>query len=300
MNLGVGLPTAGSTASPEAIAKLATGAERIGLASVWTFERQLLPTEPTAIGGSSRLNLPRVYASVYDPLETLSYVAAQTSTIRLGTSVVNALFQPPVVLARRIATLDQLSGGRAVIALGQGWMSQEFETVGVPASRRGAGFEEHIEAMRAAWGPDPVRFEGRFYRFAESEIGPKPVQPGGPPLLAGANATAAITRAARMGLGLNPMLRSWESLEADVRTFRQAAQEAGHDPMSLPIVVRVNGSITDAAKPYDKRSPLTGSVEQVAEDLPRLRALEVDEVFWSMSTPPAQQLDALQRLLAAG
>src|SRR5439155_10385200 len=121
--------------------------------------------------------------------------AARTERIELGTSVLDALFHSPVVLARRIATLDRLSGGRLLAGVGQGWMSQEFESAGVSMKRRGAGFEEHVRAMRAVWGHDPVSFEGRFYRIPECEIGPKPVREGGPVLLVGGVAPAAIERA---------------------------------------------------------------------------------------------------------
>ena len=91
-------------------------------------------------------------------------------------------------------------------------MSQEFATAGVPPARRGAGFQEHIEAMRAVWGPDPVRFDGRFYQIPESEIGPKLVQAGGPRLLVGAVAQPAVERAARLGLGLTLIMFSWDVL----------------------------------------------------------------------------------------
>lgn len=148
--------------------------------------------------------------------------------------------------------------------------------------------------MRAAWAPDPVRFDGAFYRIAESQIGPKPARPGGPPLLAGAAAPAAIERAARMGLGLNPVAVSWEHLETTLATFRRAAERAGRDPAALPVVVRVNGSVRTAAR--DQRAPLTGSVGQVADDVARAAALGVDEVFWAMSTPPEEQLEAMARL----
>ncbi|MGH8931324.1 MAG: TIGR03619 family F420-dependent LLM class oxidoreductase [Egibacteraceae bacterium] len=297
MELGLALPTYGSAASPEAIVQVAEGAERIGLAAVWTFERLLRPTEPVPLGGGGPpMLLPDAYANVYDPLETLSYLAAKTSRIQLATSVIDALFHPPVVLARRLATLDRFSGGRLIVGLGQGWMPQEFSVAGVPPTRRGAGFQEHIEAMRAVWGPDPVRYEGRFYQIAESEIGPKPVQPGGPPILAGAVAPPSIERAARMGLGLNPVLMSWDGLRDTVETFRRAAKSAGHDPSSLPVMVRVNGSIT--TKPLDERAPLTGSVEQVAEDLAQARSVGADHVFWSMDTEPAEQLAVMEQLLA--
>ncbi|MCO5969835.1 TIGR03619 family F420-dependent LLM class oxidoreductase [Actinoallomurus soli] len=297
MDFGLNLPSYGSGASPETVVRVAEQAERIGLGAIWTFERLLRPMEPVSYGGFAPLApLPEAYATVYDPLETLSFLAARTSRIRLGTSVMAAPLHPPVVLARRLATLDVLSGGRLVVGLGQGWMAQEFAVAGVPRERRGERFAEHIAAMRAVWGPDPVRFDGDFYAIPESQIGPKPVRPGGPPLVVGAVAPAAVQRAARLGLGLNPVVMAWEQLDDTVSTFRRAAEEAGHDPASLPIVVRVNGSIT--TKPREERTPLTGSVDQVLEDLDRVRALGAAHVLWAMRTHPDEQLAVMEDLLA--
>ena len=137
---------AGRGASPETIAQVAEEAERIGLDSVWAWERLMRPTVPIAMGGPGGpvMEAPEDFAPVYDPIETLSYVAARTSRITLGTSVLDALFQSPVILARRLATLDRLSDGRLVAGIGQGWMEQEFEAAGVSMRRRGAGFEEHL------------------------------------------------------------------------------------------------------------------------------------------------------------
>ena len=167
-------------------------AERSGLDSVWSWERLMRPTVPIAMGGAGRAGdgCARDFGMVYDPIETLAYVAARTSRITLGTSVLDALFQSPIILARRLATLDRLSDGRLIAGIGQGWMEQEFQAAGVSMKRRGAGFEEHILAMRAVWGPDPVSFEGRFYRIPDADIGPKPVRPGGPSLVVGRRVTA--------------------------------------------------------------------------------------------------------------
>ncbi|KAB2349421.1 TIGR03619 family F420-dependent LLM class oxidoreductase [Actinomadura rudentiformis] len=296
MKLGLHLPIAGHDTSPEAIARTAEEAERIGLDSVWAWERLLRPTVPIAMGGPGGpvMDPPEAFGSVYDPLDTLAYVAARTTRVTLGTSVLVSLFQNPIILARRIATIDRLSGGRLVAGIGQGWMEQEFTAAGVPMSRRGAGFEEHIMAMRAVWGPDPVRFDGRHYQIPESEIGPKPVRPGGPTLLIGAAVPAAVERAARLGAGLTLVIFDFDAIRETVATFRRAAEAAGHDPASLPIALQVNGSVT--AKPLDERAPLTGSPEQVATDL---EALDADHVFWNdPMTPTDEQLHNLAQLVA--
>ena len=226
MKLGVHLPVAGKGASPETIMQVALEAESLGLDSVWSWERLMRPTVPIALGGAGGpvMDAPEMFGIVYDPIETLSYVAARTSRITLGTSVLDALFQSPIILARRLATLDQLSDGRLFVGIGQGWMDQEFEAAGVSMKRRGAGFEEHIMAMRAVWGPDPVSFEGRFYRIPEADIGPKPVRPGGPRLMAGAASPAAIERAGRLGVGLTLVIFDWDTIREASQDFPRRGQ----------------------------------------------------------------------------
>ncbi|GAA2586026.1 TIGR03619 family F420-dependent LLM class oxidoreductase [Actinomadura fulvescens] len=299
MKLGLHLPIYGNDTSPEVIAHTAEEAERIGLDSVWTWERLLRPTVPIAMGGPGGpvMDPPEAFGSVYDALDTLAYVAARTTRVTLGTSVLVSLFQNPVILARRIATIDRLSGGRLLPGIGQGWMEQEFTASGVPMSRRGAGFEEHVAAMRAVWGPNPVRFDGRRYQIPESEIGPKPVRPGGPTLLFGAAVPASVERAARLGAGLTLVIFDWDTIRETIAAFRRAAEAAGHDPAALPIAIQVNGSIS--ARPVDERAPVTGSPEQVATDLAELEALNVDHVFWNDPVQSTEeQLHNLQQLIA--
>ncbi|NGO06144.1 TIGR03619 family F420-dependent LLM class oxidoreductase [Streptomyces sp. HC44] len=296
VQIGAALPSAGVGASADALAGVAQAAERMGLGSVWTYERLLRPTQPIPMGGAGGpvMSGPPEWADAYDPIETLAYVAAKTESIRLGTSVVAALLHGPVVLARRLATLDRLSGGRLMAGLGQGWMEQEFTAAGVPMARRGAGFEEHLEVMRAVWGPNPVRHDGRFYRVPESEIGPKPVRPGGPSVLVGAATPPAVDRAARLGLGLCLVVFDWDALRGTVAAYRRTAEAAGHDVASLPLVVQVNGAVTGGGA-VDERAPLTGAVEQVADDLIELDRLGADHVFWLMIDQD-EQLDVLGRL----
>lgn len=296
VKLGVHLPVAGSGASPGAMAQVAQEAERIGLDSVWCWERLMRPTVQIAMGGPGGpvMDAPEDFGTVYDPLETLAFVAGQTSRITLGTSVLDALFYSPVILARRLATLDRLSEGRLVAGIGQGWMEQEFAAAGVPMSRRGAGFEEHLQAMRAVWGPNPVRFQGRFFEVPEADIGPKPVREGGPSVVVGAASPPAVERAARLGLGLCLVIFDWEMVRGLVDTFRTAARDHGTDPASLPVLLQVNGNVTE--EPLDERGPLLGSPEQVAEDLHEVERLGVEHVYWNTDGEPLRQLPLLAQL----
>lgn len=293
IDLGIHLPITGQSATPEHISAVAERAEQIGLASVWTYERLMRPAEPFMFGVGP-MPLPESSSSVFDPLETLSFVAARTSRIQLGTSVVNSLFHNPVVLAKRLATLDRLSNGRLLAGIGQGWMAQEYEAAGIPQSRRGAGFAEHIEAMRAAWGPNPVRYEGRFHQIPEASVGPKAVRANGPTLLVGAGAPAAVERAGRMGLGLTLVIFDWDMTAGILDAYHKAYQAPEDQPPAL-IVVQVNGTITEEAQ--DERMPLTGSLDQVIEDLTRLEDLGVRHVIYHpMDADTDEQLGRLEEL----
>jgi probable F420-dependent oxidoreductase len=277
MQLGVQLPTSGALAGPANIARIAREAEQLGYHSVWTYERLLRPMAEISMFGAPPARIPETYRLTYEPLETLSYVAALTDTVKLGTSVIDALLHPPIVLARRFATLDQLSGGRVIAGLGQGWMPQEFEAANVPMKRMGAGMDEVVEAMRACWGPDPTQYQGRFYRIEAAEVNPKPVQEP-LPILFGSTTPAGIARAARIADGFNPIAFSAEQLPETVATFRRLAQEAGRDAAALSVVARANVPLTD--DPISGNRPfLGGAPEQIAEDIARLESSGVDTVL---------------------
>jgi probable F420-dependent oxidoreductase len=295
VELGIALPTSGALASGPNIKRVAQEAERLDYAALWTYERLLRPLAKIMPGPDGELQrLPEDYRETYEPLETLSYVAALTERIKLGTSIIDALFHVPVVLARRFATLDRLSGGRAIAGLGQGWMPQEFATANVPLKRRGAGLDEVVAAMRACWGPDPVEYQGRFYGIEASEVNPKPIQTP-LPIIIGAATEAGLTRAARIADGLNPGAYGYDQLVTAVRTFRTAATEGGRDASALPVYARANVPMT--TDPLgDGRPFLGGSPAEIAADVERLTEHGVDHVFFYNTTPDG--LDNQLRLMA--
>lgn len=295
MELGVALPTSGPLAGPKAIVRVAQEAERLGYDAVWTYERLLRPLAEVPQFGGPPQPVPEYYRLTFEPLETLSYVAAVTERIRLGTSVIDALLHPPVVLARRFATLDQFSGGRVIAGLGQGWMPQEFETANVPIRRIGAGMDEVVAALRACWGADPVAYQGRFYRIAPSEVNPKPVQAHLPVLL-GAMSPGGVQRAARIADGLNPIAVSKDVLLQLTAGFHAALEAGGGDRAGAPVVARANVPIT--LEPLGGDRPfLGGSPRQIAGDLAELEGTGVTQVLFANMAPT--DLDTEVGLLAA-
>lgn len=279
MELGIALPTSGPLASPANIARAAQEIERLGYDSLWTYERLLRPTAPVSMGGGEPQPVPSIYRLTYEPIETLAYVAALTDRIKLGTSIIDALLHPAIVLAKRFATLDQLSGGRVIAGLGQGWMPQEFAAAGVPMSRIGRGMDEVVAALRACWGPDPVAYEGAFTHIAESEINPKPVQPH-VPILLGAMSPGGVRRAARIADGLNPVTITRDQLLALAEAFRGAVEEQGRDRDSATVVARANVPLATRDL-GDDRPFLGGSPRQIADDLRTLDGTGVDHVLFS-------------------
>src|SRR6266496_803135 len=173
MRFGFALPQAGSAIGPEGLVTAAKRAEDLGFDSLWVLDRILWPVNPKVpypIGDGS---LPVKYKNVLDPLETLTFAAAHTRRIALGTSVLNLPWYNPVLLARRLTTLDVLSAGRLRVGLGIGWSTDEYEAAGASWKTRGKGADERVSALKAIWTKDPVEFEGTGYKVAKSFIGLK-------------------------------------------------------------------------------------------------------------------------------
>lgn len=296
MKIGIALPHMGMETNPTLITRMAQEAERLDYASLWVGERLLRTRRHVSYGGNPPGPLPAHFQSIYDPLETLAYVAAKTERITLGTSVICAFFHVPVVLARRFATLDQFSQGRILAGLGQGWLQEEFEAANIPLRRRGQGMEDYLGALRAAWGPDPVAYTGRFYRIAPSDIGPKPLQPNGPPVLLGAATPTALARAARLADGINPVARSWHQLEQIASQFPEMVRQAGRDPQQILVILRANAVVSETDLP-NPRPPCSGSLAQIREDMQRLAHLGFEHIFFDLvALSIEQQLRLLEPL----
>jgi probable F420-dependent oxidoreductase len=283
--VGVGLPIGGPHAGPAAVEAVATAADRLGFSSVSLSERLLLPAGPD---WSNDYGLPDW--PFYDAIESLTWVAAKTGGIRLRTDVVVPLFQQPIVLARRLATIDHLSGGRVEAGVALGWLPEEFEATGIGTTGRAARFEECVAAMRACWGPDPVEYRGDHYRIPLSKIGPKPLK-GTIPVFIGAVAQSAVERAARLGDGFTVGFRNWSDTRAQIAWYRAAGGTG-------PIVVRGGPMLADAEHPT---APTTWTEPQIVDDLERAGEAGIDEFVWDLNIvgyEPARQVEVLEALAA--
>src|ERR1700734_107723 len=259
MDSGFGAPVSGAWATPENLAGIAARAEQAGYASLWSFQRLLIPE------GS---NLEPVYRSVLDPMASLAYAAAGTSRIRLGVAIINLPFVSPAYLAKQATTVDLLSGGRLDLGLGIGWMPEEFTATGATMPRRGARAEEYLAVLRTLWADEISSHDGDFYTIPAGRQDPKPVQKPGPQVLLGGMSAPAMERAGRMADGWITSSRAdLTKISESVGVIKRAAPAAGRDPDAVRIICR--GVVLPGAEakgPDGSRRLLSGRYAQIRED----------------------------------
>lgn len=289
MKIGFALPNIGRVATAEAVTKVAQRAEVLGYASLWTIERLLWPVKPqTPYAITPDGSLPEPYKYILDPLDALTFAAALTQKITLGTSVLDIPYHNPVTLARRLTAIDVLSNGRLRLGLGLGWSKDEMDATGADLKNRGAMADEFLKVLKAIWTTDPVEFQGKFYKVPKSYISLKPVQKPHPPIYMAAFAPAAMKRLAAMADGWNPVAIPAAGMAQMFAGLKQMAQEAGRDPESLAMVVRANVEITERPLPKE-RMIFSGTLEQIKEDAIACREIGAHELFFDPAFSPGAQ-----------
>jgi probable F420-dependent oxidoreductase len=295
MKLGFALPVAGAWATPDGLVRVAREAEALGYHSLWVFQRLLYALAPqNDYPPAPGQPWPKPFERVLDPVVTLAYVAAATSRIRLGTSVLIMPYYTPIVLAKQLATLDVVTGGRLDVGLGTGWSRDEYEAVGVPYRDRGRRADEFLRCLKAIWAEDPVEFRGEFYRVPRAKVEPKPVQRPHPPLTIGGYGPAVIQRVVRLADGFNGGNVPLAQVAPLIAQLREAATAAGRDPKTLQIVCRGSFRISPTAQGPDRR-PLWGTIEEIREDVRRYAEAGLTELFLEGNFDPSGP--SLERVL---
>lgn len=227
----------GPFARPDGAIELARIAEEVGFESLWTVEHTVVPTGYTSTYPYSETGkMPgNEQAEIPDPLVWLAYVAAVTTHLRLATGVLILPQRNPVTLAKKLATLDVLSNGRMELGIGVGWLREEFDALGVPFEDRGARTDDYVAALRTLWAPDDDTYHGPYVAFDDANSYPKPVQPGGIPVVVGGHTTVAARRAGRLGDGFFPGAFRPGELEPLLDTMQHAARDAGRDPAAIEV-----------------------------------------------------------------
>ncbi|MEV1331414.1 LLM class F420-dependent oxidoreductase [Micromonospora costi] len=301
MKLGLRLPQRSGTDLQHDLVEAARTAEAAGYASLWTYERLLFPDTPAdPYSGLPGLAWPETQRQAADPLAVLTAAAVVTERVRLGTAVLIAPLHTPVQLAKALATIDQISGGRVVAGLGTGWSTDEFRATGATAADRGRFLDETLDVFDAAWGPDPVSVRGPRVVVDNAAILPKPVSRI--PVMLGGGGSAigrgskAVHRIARRADGWLPFLsRTGPAGAADLRAswerIREMASGYGRDTSRMEMVVVGNVTFTDRPAGPD-RTPFVGTLDQIMDDVHTAAEAGADELIvdlnlqdWFTSTP---------------
>jgi probable F420-dependent oxidoreductase len=273
LRIGIRFANVAPFDSAEGARAIARAAEAAGVESLWTVEHVVIPqayasrypySQSGRMAGDERASIP-------DPLVWLTYVGALTTRLQLATGILILPQRNPVILAKELATLDVLTGGRVILGIGIGWLREEFEAIGVPFEDRALRAEEAIAALRALWS-DEETFEGERFRFHQARSYPKPVRSAGIPVVVGGHTKASARRAARFADGFFPAGRDVAAL---IDECRRSARKFGRDPDAIEITVAA-----------------TVDVEQAE----RLRALGVRRILLNS---PARVLADVDRAFAA-
>ena len=295
MEIGFGAPVAGAWATPRDLATFGAQAEEAGYASLWTFQRLLVPEDTP---------MDPVYQSVLDPMVALGFLAAGTSSIRLGVALLNLPFISPGYLAKQATTVDVLSNGRLDLGLGIGWLPEEFTVAGATMADRGARVAEYLDVLHRAWADGVTEFSGRFYQVPPGRMAPKPLQRPGPPILLAGGVPAALRRAGRLADGWVTASRTDLSRIGDgIAVVRAAAEEAGRDPAAIRIVCRgvVRHGAPVTVPEGGGRLLLSGSYADIRADADWLASQGVSELFYDLNwdpmigSPTADPVGALAR-----
>jgi probable F420-dependent oxidoreductase len=293
MKVGMVLPEAGQQATRKNIIQAAKQAEEEGFDSLWTWERLICPLKPqTPYPLTPDGSLPTEFQNVFDTLETLTFAAANTNKIALGTSVIDMLFHNPVILARRFATLDILSEGRAICGFGIGWLKDEYQASNISLRDRGKRADEYIQLLKKIWTDDIVEFKGEYYNIPASKIGPKPIQKPHPPLYMGAFSPKAFRRIVKYADGWIGMIAgTLEYFENTVKTIKdKASREANKHEDNFKIILltypKVMEDSNSSKKEQDQRSPMTGTIAEIGGDLKRIKDMGVEHIIFGYSFLP--------------
>jgi probable F420-dependent oxidoreductase len=274
MKIGISGIGMGKGARPRTLQLVAEHAERLGFATLWSPEHVVLfdhyeSAYPYSDDGQF---LAAGHIELTDPFVTLGYVAGRTSRIRLATGICLVPERNPLVLAKAVASLDFMSGGRAALGVGIGWSAEEFAALGIPFERRAHRTCEYVDVMRKLWSEEKTSFSGEFVNFKDARSFPKPARPGGVPIIFGGESGPALRRVARYGNGWFSVKLTPAQLAEKLERLQVLLKENGRSLESIELIV----------SPYQ--------AEVTRDDLRRYHELGVSEIIPFVRLPADEAL----------
>jgi probable F420-dependent oxidoreductase len=279
MEFGICIPHYGKPIDIPKILDTVRRAEELEFDSIWVTDHILVPQ-----------TLEIIYRDhMLEPLALLSHVAAMTRRVKIGTSVIILPYRNPIVVAKMLATIDQLSAGRLIFGAAVGWMEPEFAALGAPFDERGAFSDECLRLMKALWTQEKVSFEGHYFKFSSMQASPRPLQRPHPPIWVGGNSARARRRVAEYGDGWHATAMPLEDLKAgitDVGEKWKRRERTAEPVFSMRIPCAIEGVSQDVlhypARPG--RDRLAGSISAIVDRLGTYRELGIRHLALEMST----------------
>tara|TARA_R110002110_G_scaffold413729_1_gene641559 strand:+ start:40219 stop:41139 length:921 start_codon:yes stop_codon:yes gene_type:complete len=285
MRLGFVIPQVGYEVGATSTQDFVRAIEQAGYGSAWVLDRLLFPVSPSEqYPASADGKLPDAYKRVLDPLALLSFAAACSSKLNIGSSILNLAWYNPALLARQLASIDVLSQGRLKLGVGTGWCPEEYEAVGVEWKTRGKRTDESIDLMRTLWSDAEPAYSGNYSSVPASVIDLKPVQSNVPIYMA-AYTPPAMKRIAQKGDGWMPAGIPVSAMAQMFGGIRQMADDAGRDPQTLEMIVRANVTILPQPLGAD-RVPFVGSIDEIREDIAATREIGAHELLFDPQFSP--------------
>ena len=291
MKIGICIPNHYGVEDVQSVFQMATRAEELGFDSIWVSEHIF--------------NVSYVFDRLgdrpyYEPLTILSYLAATTKRVGLGTSVLVLPYHNPIRLAKVAATLDVMSEGRLMLGVGVGVIEEELEAMGSTFRERGAITDEAIAVMKELWTQETPSYQGKYHSFEGMKFSPKPLQKPHIPLLVGGSSPGAIRRAARVGDGWHPSNLSPEDLGERLDYLREQARAVGRDLSEIPVSIRLDMTVPTGEGNGDSRArySLGAEPKEVLDNIRAFEAVGVDKVVIAPATGNPWEILAAIEMLA--
>jgi probable F420-dependent oxidoreductase len=288
MKVGISIPNIGSQATRENVLRTAIQAEKEGFDSVWTLTRILWPLKlQSPYPGTPDGSLPIEWQNALDPLDVLGYLAANTSNIKLGTSVIDMFYYTPIMLAKRLATLDVLSQGRVICGLGLGWSKDEYQASNIPFMNRGERADEFIKVLKKIWTDDIVQFKGKYYDIPASKICPKPFQKPHIPIYFGGFSSNTFSRIVKQDLnGWLGIIHALAQLQDSKNAIKQYADQMNKDSKNFRTIVLTYPNVENQSPNDRNRLPLTGTIDEIGMDIQQIKDIGVDHIVFAYNFVP--------------
>ncbi|MBI4640934.1 MAG: TIGR03619 family F420-dependent LLM class oxidoreductase [Candidatus Tectomicrobia bacterium] len=279
MKFGICLPHYGREIQMSHLLEMTREAERLGFDSIWVTDHLIVPNDVEIIYREYML----------EPIVMLSHLAAVTSSMTLGTSVIILPYRNPIIVAKMLATIDILSSGRLIFGAAAGWMEGEFAALEVPFQERGELSDEYLQIIREIWTHEHPQFQGKYFKLEEITTSPMPVQKPRPPIWIGGNSKRAMRRAVELGDVWHPVGLAPDQIKEGRAYMERLSRRRNLDRVpgqSLRIGLSIEG-VSVPAGPYASRTgrtTLRGSLSEVKEKLAGYNEVGMEHIVLDMST----------------